>query len=218
MFEFLRKIGLSALALAIGIGAASANDDITITTSMAEFGEPLYKDGFEHWPYVNPDAPKGGKIVLGAFGSFDSFNTIIAKGEFPSSSIGLIYDSLMTSSGLTGAGSPIAGDELMSAYAQIAENVEYPADKSWIIFNLRPEARYSDGVPITADDFCYDFEVLKEHGRPLVRAFYDDIDSCEMVSDHRLKYTFKTKDSMKPLMLAAGFFTLAAPFLGRARS
>lgn len=216
MVEFAPKRFLAELALAGAIGVfvstANANDDITVTTSMAEFGEPLYKDGFEHWPYANPDAPKGGKIVLGSFGSFDSFNTIIEKGEFPSSSIGLIYDSLMTSSGLTGAGSPIAGDELLSAYAQIAENAEFPSDKSWIIFNLRPEARYSDGVPITADDFCYDLEMLKEHGRPLVRAFYDDIATCEVLSDHRVKYGFKTKDNMKPLMLAAGFSPLPRHF------
>ena len=157
-------------------------------------GEPLYKDGFDHFPYANPNAPKGGKIVLGAFGSFDSFNTIIVKGEFPSS-IGLIYDPLMTGS----------GDEIMSAYAMIAETVEYPSDKSWIIFNLRPEARYSDGVPITAHDYCYGFDALKEHGRPLVRAFYEDIATCEALTDHRLKYTVKTKDSMKPLMAVAGF-------------
>ena len=67
---------------------------------MAEFGEPLYKDGIEHWPYANPDAPKGGKIVLGAFGTYDTFNTIILKGEFPGT-IGLIYDSLMVRLGAT---------------------------------------------------------------------------------------------------------------------
>ncbi len=186
-----------ALALSLALSVATpgrADDDVTITTSMAEFGEPLYQDGFDHFPYVNPGAPKGGRVVLGDFGSFDSFNTIIVKGEFPGS-IGLIYDSLMTGS----------SNELMSAYSLIAENAEYPKDKSWIIFNLRPEARYSDGVPITAHDFCYGFDALKEHGRPLVRAFYEDITSCEAIDDHRLKYAVRTKDSMKPLMAVAGF-------------
>jgi len=195
-FPALRSVKCLMLPVALGLlsGAAHANDDVTITTSMAEFGEPLLKDGFDHLPYVNPDAPRGGKIVLGSFGSFDSFNTIIVKGEFPGS-IGLIYDPLMTGS----------GDEIMSAYALVAETVEYPKDKSWIIFNLRSEARYSDGVPITAHDYCYGFDALKEHGRPLVRAFYEDIAACEALSDHRLKYTVKTKDSMKPLMAVAGF-------------
>lgn len=198
MSDFDTKHRWRALAVIGAIGflpaAVEADDDVTITTSMAEFGEPLYQEGFEHFAYVNPDAPRGGEVVLGDFGSFDSFNTIIVKGEFPSS-IGLIYDSLMTGS----------SDEIMSAYALIAETAEYPKDKSWIIFNLRPEARYSDGVPITAADFCYGFDALKEHGRPLVRAFYEDITSCEAITDHRLKYTVRTKDSMKPLMAVAGF-------------
>ncbi|MEM8951847.1 MAG: extracellular solute-binding protein [Pseudomonadota bacterium] len=200
MFENARsrKAGAAAIALATAawlVGApANANDDVTITSSMAEFGEPLLKDGFEHWPYVNPDAPKGGKIVLGAFGSFDSFNTVILKGEFPGS-IGLIYDSLMVGS----------GNEIMSAYAQIAETAEYPADKSWIAFNLRPEAAWSDGVPITAHDFCFSLESVKEYGRPLLQSFYNDVTSCEAIDDHRVKYTVATRDSMKPLMIAAGF-------------
>ena len=189
---------LQALAVAAAIGLtpvlANASEDVTITSSMAEFGEPLLKDGFDHWPYVNPDAPKGGKIVLGAFGSFDTFNTFIVKGEFPGS-IGLIYNSLMTGS----------SDEIMSAYAQIAETAEYPADKSWIAFNLRPEARFSDGVPITAGDFCFGLQSVKDHGRPLLKSFYNDVTSCEAIGDHKVKYTVATKNSMKPLMIAAGF-------------
>ncbi len=198
MSDFTRLGRFSALAIAGALvllpATADANDDITITTSMAEFGEPLLKDGFDHWPYANPDAPKGGKIVLGAFGSFDTFNTFIVKGEFPGS-IGLIYNGLMTSS----------LDEIMSAYVQIAETAEYPADKSWIIYNLRPEARFSDGVPITAADFCFSLNTVKEHGRPLLKSFYNDVTSCEVLDDHRVKYTVATKNSMKALMVTAGF-------------
>lgn len=198
MFEFATRDRWKALVVVSAIGLLStsveADDDVTKVTSMAEFGEPLLKGGFEHWPYVNPDAPKGGKIVLGDFGSFDTFNAIIVKGEFPSS-IGLIYDSLMVGS----------SDEIMSAYAQIAETAEYPADKSWIIFNLRPEARFSDGMPITADSFCYGLNAVKEYGRPLLKSFYNDVTSCEAINDHRVKYTVATKNSMKPLMIAASF-------------
>lgn len=198
MFEFATRDRWKALVVMSAIGflpaSVEADDGVTKVTSMAEFGEPLLKDGFEHWPYVNPDAPKGGKVVLGDFGSFDTFNAIIVKGEFPGS-IGLIYNSLMVGS----------SDEILSAYAQIAETVEYPADKSWIIFNLRPEARFSDGVPITADNFCYGLNAVKEYGRPLLKSFYNDVTSCEAINDHRVKYTVATKNSMKPLMTAAGF-------------
>ncbi|MEM7225363.1 MAG: extracellular solute-binding protein [Pseudomonadota bacterium] len=199
-----RAAAAGLLAIGLALPAARAEEHtITKTWSMAEFGEPLYKDGIEHWPYVNPDAPKGGKVTLGAYGSFDSFNTVILKGEFPSS-IGLIYDGLMTSS----------GDELMSAYGLIAESAEFPEDKSWIIFNLRPEARYSDGVPITAHDFKYGFDVLKEHGRPLLRSFLEDIESAEVLSDHRIKYNMKTRHSMKPLMMVSGFSPMPRHFWG----
>ena len=107
--------------------AQEAEQKVTRTWAMAEFGEPLYGPDMPHWPYANPDAPKGGSVVLGAFGSFDSLNTYILRGQWPAG-IGLISDGLMTGS----------GDELSSAYGLIAENAEYPEDKSWIVFNLRP--------------------------------------------------------------------------------
>ena len=198
--------GATLLGLCLSLPAGAADEPaVTKTWAIAEFGEPLYKDGIDHWPYANPDAPKGGRITLGSFGSFDSFNTVILKGEFPGS-IGLIYDGLMASS----------GDELMSAYGLIAETAEYPEDKSWIIFNLRPEARYSDGVPITAHDFKFSFDMTKEHGRPLMLSFIEDIESAEVLSDHRIKYTVKTRDSMKPLMVAAGQVPLPRHFWGEA--
>ncbi|MGI9492515.1 MAG: extracellular solute-binding protein [Geminicoccaceae bacterium] len=193
-FSMLRSVKFVMLPVAIALlsGTAHANDDVTITTSMAEFGEPVLKDGFDHWPYVNPDAPKGGKIVLGAFGSFDSLNTIILKGDWPTS-IGLISDPLMVPS----------ADELSVVYGLIAETAEYPADKSWVIFNLRPEARYHDGEPITARDFVFGFNTILELGRPFLKSFYEDVDGVEALSDHQLKYSFKTRDNMKPLLKVA---------------
>ena len=183
-----------ALALAaFGTTPARAEEGVTKTWAFAEFGEPLYKDGFDHWPYANPDAPKGGKIVLGAFGTFDTLNPYILKGEFPSS-IGLIYDSLMTGS----------ADEIMGYYGSIAETAEFPEDRSWIIFNLRPEARYSDGVSITAPDFCFTLDIYKKHSRPFLKSFVTDIESCEALSDHRVRFNVRTRDSMKPLTIAAG--------------
>jgi len=193
----LAALGLAAATGLPAAGPAQADDGITKTWAIAEFGEPLYKDNFTHWPYANPDAPKGGNIVLGAFGSFDSLNPYILKGDW-ARSIGLITDSLMTGS----------GDELSSAYGLIAESVEYPADKSWIIFNLRPEARYHDGEPITAEDFVYSFDTIREHGRPFLKSFYKDVESAEALSEHRLRFNFLTVDNMKPLLIVAGMAPL----------
>ena len=194
-FQGLCLVALGVLCLA---GAtARAEEGITKSWAIAEFGTPLYQDGFEHWPYANPDAPKGGRIVLGAFGSFDSLNPIILKGEWPRS-IGLISDSLMTSS----------ADELSVAYGLIAETAEYPADKSWIVFNLRPEARYHDGTPITADDFKFGFDTIRAYGRPFLKSFYEEVETVEVLGEHRLKFTFNTRDSMKPLLKVASLSPL----------
>jgi microcin C transport system substrate-binding protein len=171
------------------------------TNAMAEFGEPLYTADLAHWPYVDPSAPKGGSVVLGDFGSFDSLNPYILQGDWPTS-IGLIDDGLTMGS----------GDELSTAYPLIAESFEYPEDKSWIIFNLRPEARYHDGVGVVAEDVKFAFDTIKEHGRPFLKSFYEDIESCEALSDYVVKFTMKTRDNMKPLMIAAGMSPLARHF------
>ncbi len=186
------------LAAAMAVSTMPAEAETTVSWSMAEFGEPLYKDGIEHWPYVNPEAPKGGSIVLGAFGTFDSLNSYILKGNTPRS-IGRALDTLMVAS----------ADELSAVYGLIAESVEYPDDKSWIIFNLRPEARFNDGTPITAKDFEFSFQTIRAHGRPFLKSFYDEVDNVEVVGDHQLKFTFTTRDNMKPLLKVAGISPLS---------
>lgn len=172
MLSFFRT-ALVPAALSIAILAQGAHpsraDEITKTWAIAEFGEPLYRDTFEYWPYANPDAPKGGKIVLGAFGTFDSFNTMILKGDWPSS-IGLTGDGLMAAS----------ADELSAYYGVVAETVEYPADKSWAIFNIRPEARYHDGEPIKASDFVFTYNMMMEHGRPFLKSFFSAIEKSKL--------------------------------------
>lgn len=202
MNRLLNSILCAAVfTLGVSLSATASADDITKTWAMAEFGEPLYKDGIEHWPYVNPDAPKGGSLVLGAYGSFDSLNSYILKGESPRS-LGLVGDTLMAGS----------ADELASAYGLIAETAEYPADKSWVIFNLRPIAKFSDGTPITAKDFEFAFNTIRAHGRPFLKSFYDEVEGIEVLSDHKLKFTFTTTDSMKPLLRVAGISPLPADY------
>lgn len=205
----LPHLGATATLIIIGIfqtvfSTAWADDhakDSTRTWSMAEFGEPLYDESMTHWPYVNPDAPTGGNIVLGAFGSFDSLNSYILKGEYPRS-LGLASDTLMVGS----------GDELASAYGLLASSVEYPADKSWIIFYLRPEARFDNGTPITAADIEFSFQTIREHGRPFLKSFYDEVERVEVLDDHQIRFSFNTTDSMKPLMKVAGLSPLSVDY------
>ncbi len=183
--------GLSALV------HVHAQDGITKKWAIAEFGEPLYAAGIAHFPYANPNARKGGKVVLSAFGAFHTLNFYVQKGEWPSS-IGAIYDNLMTGS----------ADEIDGLYGLIAESVEYPPDKSWAIFTLRAQAVYHDGMPIIAADFVHALDTIKQHGRPFIRSFYDDVLTAKALSQRRLKFTFATRGSMKPITTAAGLSPL----------
>lgn len=184
-------------AYAVGDTGGGGEGDIVKKTAIAEFGEPLYAAGIAHFPYANPDAPKGGKIVLSDFGSFDTLNFYVQKGEWPGS-IGVVYDSLMTDS----------DDEIDGVYGLIAESVEYPSDKSWAIFNIREQAKYHDGMPIIADDFVFALETIKQHGRVFIKSFYADVLSAEALSDRRLKVHFATQNTMKPIVQAAGLTPL----------
>ena len=199
------KIRKSLKAVVVGslvsVAFGAMASEVTKTWAMAEFGEPLYEEGIEHWPYVNPNAPKGGSVVLGAFGTFDSLNSYILKGTWPRS-IGLIGDSLMVSS----------ADELASAYGVIAESAEFPEDLSWIIFNIRPEAKYDNGTPITAYDFEYSLQIIREFGRPFLQSFYEEVTEVEVLSEHRIKFSFSTTGTMKPLMTVAGMSPLSVEY------
>lgn len=172
-------------------------DDQTIIRAwaVAEFGEPgLDQATFEHWPYANPNAPVGGTVTLAEYGGFDSFNTWISRGEWQNTNIGLTRDALMVGS----------ADEIGVVYGQIAEFVEYPEDVSWAIFHIRPEARWHDGTPITAGDFKFAFDLLKEEGRPFLRVIFEPLASAEVLDDRRIKFSFTTRNQKKALVLAAG--------------
>lgn len=179
----------------------NASDDVTRSWSMAEFGTPLYDESMTHWPYVNPDAPKGGTVVLGAFGTFDSLNSYILKGT-PPRMLGHTSDTLMIGS----------ADELTAAYGLLAESVEYPADKSSITFNMRPEARFDNGTPITAVDIEFSFNTITEHGSPFLKSHYSEVESVEVLGEHQIKFMFNTVDTMKPLMKVAGLSPLSAEY------
>ena len=192
MKSLATRLARRTLVMTLLVGLSTSMARAERQWAIAEFGQPLYQEGIGHWPYANPDAPKGGKIVLGAFGSFDTLNFYVLKGEWPRS-IGMVYDGLMDSS----------DDELTSAYGLIAESVEVADDKSWARFHIRPEARYHDGVKITAGDFVFGLETIKQHGRPFLKSFYEDVEGAEAIDDATVEYRFKTRDNMKPVMQVA---------------
>ena len=155
-------------------------------------GTPKHAPGFTHFPYVNPDAPKDGRIVLGALGTFDSLNPFIIKGVTPPGLREYVYESLMTRS----------GDEPFSLYGLIAQSVEVPEDRSSITFHLRPEARFSDGTPITPDDVLFSHQILKEKGWPYHRSHYGKVAVAEKTGPHSVRFTFATSgDREMPLIL-----------------
>lgn len=176
---------------------ALAQDAPKPKPAIALHGEPKYAPDFKHVDYVNPDAPKGGSIKLDEVGSFDSTNPFIIKGT-PAAGMnflrsGFIYESLMQN----------AWDEPFTLYGVIAATVEMPEDKSWVAFNLRPEAKWADGKAITSEDVVWTFNTLLEKGNPFFKAYYGDVEKVVAESPSRVKFTFKVKGNAElPLIVA----------------
>lgn len=148
-------------------------------------GVPKYAPGFTHFDYVNPDAPKGGTLRLGVVGSFDSLNPFIVRGQAPRGPdfelLGAVYERLMMRS----------WDEPFSLYGLIVESLEVPEDRSSVTFNLRPEARWQDGLPITADDVLFSFKTLRDQGRPNHRTYYKKVERAERLDERKVRFIFK---------------------------
>ena len=157
--------------------------------SMFDSETPRYPAGFRHFDYVNPDAPKGGSLRLASQGSFDSFHPFIPKGNAVST--GAVETLLVTSA-----------DEPFTGYGLIAESIEWPPDRSWVIFHLRPQARWHDGTPITAEDVAWSFETLVSQGNPQYRFYYSAVASAEALDAARVRFTFSESNNRElPLIV-----------------
>lgn len=172
---FLAADSLAADSLAVQSGAGQK---IHAGHAIAMYGEPKYGPDFKHFDYVNPDAPKGGTLRLGAAGTFDSFNPYIIKGN-PAAGVGA--ETLLAAS----------ADEPFTKYGLIAEWIEWPDDRSWVTFTLRKEARWHDGQPITVDDVIFSLETLKSRGEPFYRFYFASIDRAEKLDERRVRFVFK---------------------------
>ncbi|MCT4574936.1 MAG: extracellular solute-binding protein [Alphaproteobacteria bacterium] len=175
-------------------------EELKKVNSFASFGEPIYKD-FKHFNYVNPEAKKGGKITLGAYGTFDNLNPYILKGQVPSG-LSMTTDSLMESS----------SDELMAVYAKIAEYVEFPKDISYALFSINPLAKYNNGDSITASDFKFSFDMMNKYGAPFLQNFYKNIKSVEVLSNLKIKFNFVNKNKRQNIIIASSFTPMSEVF------
>ncbi len=183
---------LALALLLVNVNGLNAQE-IRKAHGISKFGELKYAEDFAYLDYVNPDAPKGGEYSTWAFGSFDSMHAFITKGR---AAVGatIQFEPLMTGT----------SDEPDSMYGLIAESLEYPADYSWVIFNLRPEARFSDGSPVTAEDVVFSHNILAEKGIPSIQTFFaETFESVEALDTNRVKFTFTEPSETNDLVMQA---------------
>ena len=188
--------------------ALADDGPITRSNAIAILAKPALPEDFPYFPYVNPNAPKGGEVTLASIGTFDSFNPFILRGTSAAgqvspwvvlpggsgsgSSIGHIWESLLTSS----------ADEVATGYGHIAQTIEMPANKLWVAFELRPEAKFSDGVPLTAEDVAWTYNTLLAQGRPSFRIQMADVKDVVVENPHRVVFHFKSNENRElPLIL-----------------
>ncbi len=159
---------------------------------IAMHGDPALPRDFSHFRYVNPQAPKGGRIITGQSGSFDSLNPFIIRGTAPAGLRAAVFETLLTRH----------YDEPFSLYGLVAESVETPPDRSWVVFHLNPLARFSDGVAITAEDVRFSFELLKSKGRPNHRGFYSKVKAVHLMGERAIRFDLGSGgDRELPLIL-----------------
>lgn len=160
------------------------------TSTITMFGTPKYASNFTHLEYANPNAPKGGTLKLAEIGGFDSLNPYILKGQAPKG-VALLYEPLFLS--------PL--DEAFSSYAYIAKNISIQKDR--VVFELRKEAKWHDGKPITADDVVWTFLTLKKKGHPFYRSYYADVEGVGKGERNTVVFMFSRKSNRElPFIIA----------------
>jgi len=184
-----------AAVLLLGLASAHAAADGP-THGLSAFGDLMLPPDFKHFEWVNPDAPRGGRmktIGIVARDTFDSFNGFILKGD-PAQGLGLLFDTLMTRN----------WDEPDAVYGLVARSAEVAPDRSSVTFRLRPQARFADGSPVTSADVVFSFDILKQKGHPVFRlSMLRDVAKAEAIDDHTVRYTFTdTRKRELPLVVA----------------
>ena len=158
---------------------------------LSLYGSPKYKAGFTNFAYVNPDAPKGGRLVIPEYGGFDNFNPYIFKGAASGTVAELIWDSLAVT----------PADDVGTVYPLIAKDFVFDAGKETLTISLDPRARFADGSPVTADDVIFSFNVLLEKGAPIYKVYYADVERVEKLSPYQVRFHFRKGAQNKELPL-----------------
>ncbi|MEN9408065.1 MAG: hypothetical protein RL216_39 [Pseudomonadota bacterium] len=177
--------------LAVAASVAVPGGVYADTHGIAMYGKPALPPDFVSLPYANPDAPKGGRIIFGESGGFDSLNPFIVNGIAPA---GLTAHTIETLLGRS-------FDEPFTLYGLLAESVVTDEDRTFVEFTLRPEARFSDGSPVTVEDVIWSFETLGTKGQPRYAAAYGKVAKVEKVGERGVRFTFNTVDRELPLIL-----------------
>jgi microcin C transport system substrate-binding protein len=167
------------------------------THGIAMHGKPKYEESFTHLDYVNPDAPKGGVVRFGSYGSFDNLNRVAFKGS-KAAGLGYVNDTLMRR----------VWDEAFSLYGLIAEFVEMPEDRSSVTFYLNPKATFHDGSPITRDDVLFSLETFQTKGTPNQKKTYGKVISTELIGNNGIKMVFVNNEDKELPLIVAGFLPI----------
>ena len=190
----LKSIRNSLILLFLTIVSFDTEAKTQVVDSFSLTNIPKYDANFTHFAYVNSKAPKGGKITLPAYGSFDSFNPFIFKGiAFPEGA-----DLSLESLGF----SPL--DDQTSVYPLLAEKFEFSEDNSFIGFFLNKNAKFSDGSSVTSDDVIFSFNSLIQKGSPIYKIYYSDVDRVEKINSHHVRFHYKkgAENRELPLILS----------------
>jgi len=206
----VRFLAVLFLLLATMVSARADDGSVTRGNGIGVLVKPALPNNFPYFPYVDPHAPKGGTVTLAAVGTFDSFNPFILRGTAVAgmagpwvvmpggsgagSSVGHVWESLLTSS----------ADEAEVGYGHLAQTVEMPADKMWVAFDLRPQAKFSDGTPVTAEDVAWTFRTLLAKGRPSFQVQFANVKDVEVTGPRRVVFHFKTNAERELPLIVGG--------------
>jgi peptide/nickel transport system substrate-binding protein len=188
----LRVLACVALALGVAPLAPFGEAKAAESHALAMHGAPALSPDFTHMPYANPDAPKGGRLVWGILGAFDSLNPLIVRGIAVQQIRGFVVESLMAR----------GNDEAFTLYGLLAKSVETDDARSYVTFHLDPRARFADGKPVTAEDVLFSWELLRDRGRPNHRQYYSKVAKAEAVDPLTVRFDFGgANDRELPLIL-----------------
>jgi peptide/nickel transport system substrate-binding protein len=188
----LRVLAWTALALGVTLFAPVGSAKAAESHALAMHGEPALPAGFTHMPYANPDAPKGGRLVWGLLGTFDSLNPMIVRGLAVQQMRGFVVESLMTR----------GNDEAFTLYGLLTRSVETDDARSYVTFHLDPKARFADGKPVTAEDVVFSWALLRDKGRPNHRQYYSKVAKAEATDPLTVRFDFGgANDRELPLIL-----------------